>query len=54
MSDIPEDMHDDLRGLATRLRSLAMIEPTIADRLRQIADETEDHADAMVRRSRAP
>jgi hypothetical protein len=51
MPDTPEDSRY-LRGLAARLRSLAMIEPTIADRLRQIADEAEDRADAMASRSR--
>jgi hypothetical protein len=39
-----------LRGLAARLRSLAMMEPTIADQLRQIADETDDRADTMASR----
>ena len=51
MSDRPENV-DDLRGLAARLRSLAMTAPPIADRLRQIADETDDFADAMALRQR--
>jgi hypothetical protein len=51
-SDRPEDIRY-LRGLAARLRSLAMIEPAIADQLRQIADEAEDRADAMGPRSRS-
>ncbi len=46
MPDRPEDI-DYLRGLAARLRALAMIEPNIADQLRQMADETDDRADAM-------
>jgi hypothetical protein len=46
MADRPEDVHY-LRGLAARLRSLAMTEANIADQLRQIADETDDRADAM-------
>jgi hypothetical protein len=49
MADRPEDVHY-LRGLAARLRSLAMTEPNIADRVRQIADETDDRADAMAAR----
>jgi hypothetical protein len=36
-----------LRGLAARLRSLAMTEPLIADQLQQIADEAEGRADAI-------
>ncbi|HXE29053.1 MAG TPA: hypothetical protein VN656_11095 [Stellaceae bacterium] len=51
MPDRPEDIHY-LRGLAARLRSLAMTEPNIADRLRQIADEADDRADAMASRLR--
>ena len=46
ISDGPEEIHH-LRGLA-RLRSLAMTEPSIAGQLRQIADEADDRADAMV------
>ena len=46
MPDRPEDIRY-LRGLAARLRSLAAIDPTIADQLRRIADETDDRADAM-------
>lgn len=46
MPDRPEEV-DYLRGLAGRLRSLAMMEPNIADQLRRIADETDDRADAM-------
>lgn len=49
MHDRPEDVHF-LRGLAARLRSLAMTEPTIAEQLRQRADETDDRADAMATR----
>jgi hypothetical protein len=45
ISNTPED---DLRALAQRLRSLAMTEPHIADRLRQIADAADEHADGMV------
>ncbi len=52
MSDRPEDIHY-LRGLAARLRSLAMTEPTIADQLRQMADEADDRADAMESRLHA-
>lgn len=33
-----------LRGLAARLRALAMIEPHIADQLLQLAKEAEDRA----------
>jgi hypothetical protein len=47
ISDGPEEIHH-LRGLAARLRSLAMTEPSIAGQLRQIADEADDRADAMV------
>jgi hypothetical protein len=39
---------DDLRELAARLRSLAMVEPRIADQLRQIADAADDRADRMI------
>jgi hypothetical protein len=46
MSERPDDMNY-LRGLAARLRSLAMLEPSIADQLRQIADEAEDRADTI-------
>lgn len=46
MPDRPEDVHY-LHGLAARLRSLATMEPHIADQLRQIADETDARADAM-------
>jgi hypothetical protein len=49
MLDRPEDVHY-LRGLAARLRSLAITEGHIADQLRQIADETDDRADAMAAR----
>ena len=45
----PEDV-PFLRGLAARLRSLAMTESAIADQLRQMADETDDRADAMALR----
>jgi hypothetical protein len=51
MPDRPEDIHN-LRGLAARLRSLAMTEPNIADQLRQMADEADDRADAMASRLR--
>ena len=47
ISDEPEEIHH-LRGLAARLRLLAMTEPSIAGQLRQIADEADDRADAMV------
>jgi hypothetical protein len=55
MTDRPEDIHY-LHGLAARLRALAMTEPNIADQLRQMADETDDRADAMESRlhSRGP
>jgi hypothetical protein len=49
MPDRSEDVHY-LRGLAARLRSLAMTEPTIAEQLRQMADETDNRADAMAAR----
>ena len=49
MPNRPEDIHY-LRGLAARLRALAMMEPAIADQLRQVADETDDRADAMASR----
>jgi hypothetical protein len=49
MPDRPEDVHY-LRGLAARLRSVAMTEHNIADELRQMADETDDRADAMAAR----
>jgi len=51
MSERAEDIHQ-LRGLAARLRSLAMIEPNIADQLRAIADATDDRADAMASRQK--
>ena len=51
MSDRPEDVHD-LRGLAARLRALAVTEPSISHQLRQMADETDDRADAMAARLR--
>jgi hypothetical protein len=51
MPDQPEDVRY-LRGLAARLRSLAVTEATIADQLRRIADETDDRADAMAARLR--
>ena len=51
MSDRPEDIHY-LRGLAARLRSLAMTEPNIADQLRQMADEADDRADGIESRQR--
>lgn len=41
---------DYLRGLAARLRALAMTQPNIADQLRQIADATDDHADVIALR----
>jgi glutamyl-tRNA reductase len=47
ISDGPEEIYH-LRRLAARLRSLAMTEPSIAGQLRQIADEADDRADAMV------
>jgi hypothetical protein len=46
MPDRPEDI-DYLRGLAARLRALAVMEPNIADQLRQMADETDNRADGM-------
>jgi len=49
MSERPEDIHY-LRGLAARLRSLAMMEPNIADQLRRMADEADTRADAMASR----
>jgi len=49
MPDRPEDVHY-LRGLAARLRSLATTEAKIANQLRQMADETDDRADAMAAR----
>jgi hypothetical protein len=51
MSDRPEEILY-LRGLAARLRSLAMTEPNIADELRQMANEADDRADAMESRLR--
>ena len=45
---------DYLRGLAARLRSLAITEPHIADQLRGIADEADDRADAMEVRQGRP
>ena len=51
MSDRPEDVRD-LRGLAARLRALAMTEPSIAHQLRQVAEETDNWADAMAARLR--
>lgn len=51
MSDRSEDV-DYLRGLAARLRSLAMTDPAIGDQLRRIADETDDHADTVELRLR--
>jgi hypothetical protein len=39
----PEDV-PYLRGLATRLRALALTEPRIADQLYQMAVETEERA----------
>ena len=54
MANRPEEV-DYLRGLAARLRSLAMTQPNIAAQLRQIADETEDRADLMaLRQSHQP
>lgn len=49
MSDRPEDI-PYLHGLAARLRSLATMEPKIADQLRQMADEADDRANAMASR----
>lgn len=46
MAERDDDVHY-LRGLAARLRSLAMTEPHIADQLQQIADEAEGRADAL-------
>lgn len=46
MAERHEDVHY-LRGLAARLRSLAVIEPHIADQLQQIAAETEARAEAV-------
>lgn len=43
MSEGLEDVHY-LRGLAARLRSLAMTEPRIAEQLLQMAKEAEDRA----------
>jgi hypothetical protein len=43
MSERLEDVHD-LRSLAARLRSLAMAEPHIAERLLQMAKEAEERA----------
>jgi hypothetical protein len=51
MPDRPEDIHH-LRGLAARLRALAMTDLNIADQLRQMADEADDRADAMASRLR--
>jgi hypothetical protein len=53
MTDRLDDIHH-LRGLAARLRSLAMTEPAIADQLREMADETDDRADAMASRRPPP
>lgn len=41
-----------LRGLSARLRSLALIEPHIADQLMQIAEEAERRASAIVAKKR--
>jgi hypothetical protein len=49
MTDRAEDIRY-LHGLAARLRALAMTEPTIAYQLRQMADDTDDRADAMAAR----
>jgi hypothetical protein len=43
MTDRPEDIHY-LRGLAARLRSLALTEPRVADQLQKMADEAEERA----------
>jgi hypothetical protein len=51
VSDRPEDI-PYLHGLAARLRSLATMEPKIAEQLRQMADETDDRANAMALRHR--
>lgn len=51
MNERPEDVHF-LRGMAARLRSLAMTEPRIGDQLQQIADEAESRADAIEARHR--
>jgi hypothetical protein len=54
MTDWPDDIRY-LRGLAARLRSLAMTEATIADQLREIADATDERADrSHLRHKRAP
>ena len=36
-----------LRGLAARLRSLAMTEPSVASQLEKMADEAEARAEAL-------
>ena len=51
MRDASEDIQR-LRALATRLRSLATRESIIGSQLRQIAHETDAHADTLaVRRA---
>jgi hypothetical protein len=46
MAERSEDIQY-LRGLAARLRSLAMTEPRVADQLQKMADEAEARADAL-------
>jgi hypothetical protein len=52
MADRPEDIQY-LRGLAARLRSIAMTESRIADQLQRMADEAEERA-AAIEASRRP
>lgn len=53
MAERAEDVHY-LRGLAARLRSLAIIEPPISDQLRQMADEAERRAAAIAALRKKP
>jgi hypothetical protein len=53
MADRPEDVHY-LRGLAARLRSLAMTEPRIAEQLQRLADEAEERASAIEANRKLP
>jgi hypothetical protein len=53
MAEKPEDVHY-LRGLAARLRSLALTEPRIGDQLQQMADEAESRAEAIEARRKTP
>ncbi|HVA12984.1 MAG TPA: hypothetical protein VNF99_07030 [Stellaceae bacterium] len=46
MAERPEDVNY-LRGLAARLRSLALTEPRVADQLQKMADEAEERASAI-------